>query len=599
MMVLMAVLMGNMIVLPGVTTDYYAEAAIIKPSMKVNKITLYKGFGNHQLKLINLSSTASITYEAKNKKIASVNKSGAIAPIGIGTTTIYTYITQNQKKYKLATQVTVKQPYVDFTDSTDYLNINESYDFDAVAYGMKDKVIYSVSDTSYATINTYGTLKAKKSGKVTVYAKAGGKTVKQVVTIGSNRLTTFTKNLTISANEEVMIYISDKKEGETLTSSNENSKVTSTKMYGISKGRAKLVIYVKGRGEDKITIKSSNSNDRLILKVNVISKNTSRKELSASEIYKKASKSMVEIYVKGKYSEALGSGFFIGNNKVVTNYHVIEGSHTIRALTYDDEIYSVHKILGYDKVLDIAILEVKADYPALKISPIHVSAGENAYTLGSPLGLTGTFAKGMITSASRVVDRVDYIQTDAALSPGNSGGPLLNQYGEVIGINTLYLPEGQNLNFAVNISELYKINISKPTFVLDYYTNYQKEFTDNLLKEKTEYTNDAAKGQAIYSARGITGTLTSDSGEDYYTFQVAEAGWVQGIFEVDNDSDTNYLDIELMTDRLNPISFYDTENLGSYIETRVYLTPGYYKIKISSNNNDASQIYPYMFYLTY
>ena len=193
-------------------------------------------------------------------------------------------------------------------------------------------------------------------------------------------------------------------------------------------------------------------------------------ELTAQKIYEKASKATVEITASiSNVSYNLGSGFFIANGIVVTNYHVIEGANEIQIRTNDGTKYIVEQVLGYDKNIDIAILKINSINESLIINQEGVSVGETIYSLGSPLGLTGTFTDGMVSTASRIVDNINYIQITAPMSQGNSGGPLLNTYGEVMGINTWQYSNAQNLNFSINISELDKIDTTKPATVSEVY----------------------------------------------------------------------------------------------------------------------------------
>ena len=180
-----------------------------------------------------------------------------------------------------------------------------------------------------------------------------------------------------------------------------------------------------------------------------------KKALTAEQIYEKCSKATVEIVAEvdgDKYN--LGSGFFLDNGKVVTNLHVVAGAEKIQVTNYSGTTFDVQEILGYDKDIDLAVLKINSKNDYLIQNQEGVTAGESVYILGSPLGLTGSFADGMVSSPSRKIEGVDYIQVTAPMSPGNSGGPLINRYGEVMGINTWQFADGQNLNFSININEI-------------------------------------------------------------------------------------------------------------------------------------------------
>lgn len=195
-----------------------------------------------------------------------------------------------------------------------------------------------------------------------------------------------------------------------------------------------------------------------------------KKELTSKEIYKKAAKATVEITAKvSSTNYNIGSGFFIDNGILVTNYHVIAGTNEIQVTTYSGNTYTVQQVLGFDEDIDVAILKVNSTNESLVKNQEGVTVGEDIYVLGSPLGLTGTFTSGMVSSASRIVEGVDYIQVTAPMSPGNSGGPLLNTYGEVMGINTWQYADGQNLNFSININEIENVDTSNPISVSEFY----------------------------------------------------------------------------------------------------------------------------------
>jgi hypothetical protein len=152
-----------------------------------------------------------------------------------------------------------------------------------------------------------------------------------------------------------------------------------------------------------------------------------------------------------------GSGFFIdANGTIVTSYHVIEYANAIDVDMPDGSKYTVTSIISFDEMLDLAILKIDTTAaPALTVSQDAPIVGEPVYANGSALGkLDGTFTSGTISSTSREVNGISCIQMDAAISSGNSGGPLVNRYGEVIGVNAMSYNGGENLNLAVKIDNL-------------------------------------------------------------------------------------------------------------------------------------------------
>jgi S1-C subfamily serine protease len=184
-----------------------------------------------------------------------------------------------------------------------------------------------------------------------------------------------------------------------------------------------------------------------------------KKELTASDIYNssKAKVVLLMTYDKSYIPVAQGSGFFINKNTLVTNYHVIEGSHTVELKVIgEDDFIKGAKIISASKKHDIAIIETKEDHSFFEIDSLNAeSIGSKIYTIGNPRGLEGTISDGII-SAKRKED-FDLIQITAPISPGNSGGPLINEKGKVIGVSTYSILNSQNINFAVPIKYINEI----------------------------------------------------------------------------------------------------------------------------------------------
>lgn len=151
-----------------------------------------------------------------------------------------------------------------------------------------------------------------------------------------------------------------------------------------------------------------------------------------------------------------GTGFVVrSDGYILTNSHVIRGSKgaTIKVTLNDKRSFEA-KVVGTDNFSDLALLKIEAkDLPELKIgSSTNLRPGEFAIAIGSPLGYDHTVTLGIISAVGRAVDvngNITFIQTDAAINRGNSGGPLLNLKGEVIGVNTAIRQDAQNIGFSI------------------------------------------------------------------------------------------------------------------------------------------------------
>ena len=195
-------------------------------------------------------------------------------------------------------------------------------------------------------------------------------------------------------------------------------------------------------------------------------------ELSASEVYNTCAMSVVEITAKNSVSKKTGTGFFCDTEgTVITNYHVIEGCTDVQISLYNGQIYKVNCVIGYDAARDIAILDTFCtESVPLTFGTEDVYTGQTVYTLGSSLGLTGTFSNGIVSCAKRILGDKQFIQVTAPISPGNSGGPLLDAKGRVIGINTACMVDGQNLNFAIPIADVSNVPADKEMELEDMFT---------------------------------------------------------------------------------------------------------------------------------
>ena len=191
--------------------------------------------------------------------------------------------------------------------------------------------------------------------------------------------------------------------------------------------------------------------------------------LPAEDIAEKALAATVYLEMKDKNGKTLGigSGFFVRHNLIATNYHVIEGAAKGTAkLVGKSTTYKIEGVTATDKTNDLALLKVTA----YRIKPLSlgnsdsVKIGATVYVAGNPKGLEGTFSDGIISSR-RAKDTKERLQMTAPISPGSSGGPVLNRKGEVIGVSFAGHPalDAQNLNFAIPSKYLKKLlEQSKP-----------------------------------------------------------------------------------------------------------------------------------------
>jgi putative serine protease PepD len=200
---------------------------------------------------------------------------------------------------------------------------------------------------------------------------------------------------------------------------------------------------------------------------------------SISEIYANEARGVVQViatqvstdfFGSQRQASALGSAFVIDTaGHIVTNYHVVEGAQKVQVNFSGDDRMDA-KVIGTDPSTDLAVLQIDAQARALTPLPLgdsdHVNVGDAVVAIGNPFGLERTVTAGIVSALQRqitapngfAIDEV--IQTDAAINKGNSGGPLLNANGEVIGVNAQIETEtGGNvgIGFAIPINTVKEV----------------------------------------------------------------------------------------------------------------------------------------------
>jgi len=165
---------------------------------------------------------------------------------------------------------------------------------------------------------------------------------------------------------------------------------------------------------------------------------------------------VIEESVKGVVSIGTdmsgGTGFIVDSEGyVVTNQHVIDDAVQIRVLTYDRRVYSA-ELIGQDLLRDLALLKLEGKFDSLELGDSdEVQVGKKVIAIGNPLGLSFSVSEGIVSALNRIGPNGfrEYIQTDVSLNPGNSGGPLIDSSGKVIGINNFKLGDSEGLGFAL------------------------------------------------------------------------------------------------------------------------------------------------------
>jgi trypsin-like peptidase/surface-adhesin protein E len=177
----------------------------------------------------------------------------------------------------------------------------------------------------------------------------------------------------------------------------------------------------------------------------------------ASDIVARSAPAVVTIKTFDEAGQAigLGSGFRVSSGRVVTNAHVVAGASRVEVFDNNEQLLGTATFAeAVSTTVDLAILpRLGVRTAQLAIAPTLPPVGDRVVVIGAPEGLSNTVSDGLV-SAVRSIDGRTLLQISAPISPGSSGGPVLNTRGEVVGVSVSMLREGQNLNFAVPLNDL-------------------------------------------------------------------------------------------------------------------------------------------------
>lgn len=167
---------------------------------------------------------------------------------------------------------------------------------------------------------------------------------------------------------------------------------------------------------------------------------------------------LYKIVYKVSHASGSGSCFYLHSHSVfVTNYHVVEGYQTLAIHDQERNPFLAHVILTNPEA-DLALLRAEGDFshlPQLKLStPESLSIGQKVYVAGFPFGMPFTVTEGAVSSPKQLLGNQNFIQTDAAVNPGNSGGPMFNAQGELIGVTVSKMIDADNMGFGVLLDKL-------------------------------------------------------------------------------------------------------------------------------------------------
>lgn len=186
------------------------------------------------------------------------------------------------------------------------------------------------------------------------------------------------------------------------------------------------------------------------------------------------------------YTETgVGSGFSIKENIIITNAHVVESNKNVAIKLYDGTTVK-GQVIKTDIEKDLALIKTDKQLTPLNINMDNISIGQEVYAIGAPKDMPYTMTKGIISALDRKLGKNSYIQIDASVNSGNSGGPLVDESGNVIGIITLKASDAEGIGFAVDTKDI-------NSFIEGAENTEQQDYskTENEENDVSESKNDA------------------------------------------------------------------------------------------------------------
>lgn len=338
--------------------------------------------------------------------------------------------------------------------------------------------------------------------------------------------------------------------------------------------------------------------------------------LSATETAKLLSSKSVVIHCYDSEDNEIsgGSGFFINDTgHIVTCYHVIENTDKVVAVTNNGVKYVVQNVIHADIDKDLVVLSInKTGSDPVELGDSNaIETGNKIYTYSSPLGISNTLTEGIINNKNVFIEGSYFIQISASISPGSSGGEVVDEYGSVIGIIAGWIIGGQNMNLAIPVSVLKSMLIQTP--LNQPFADFQEENNSFSVLLEKEPNNVLAEAQPILSYLPVGGIIDSFNDMDFYEFEITQTEeifivvwWMNDEFETSNDY-TNKLNLTILNSSGDSISvgsltFIDVDEPdGDFYVKRSIITllPGIYYIRVNAFDNQVNQEFTGEDYLLY
>ncbi len=334
--------------------------------------------------------------------------------------------------------------------------------------------------------------------------------------------------------------------------------------------------------------------------------------LSSGEIYEKASPAvfLIELFDKKDVLLGSGSGFFVSaEGHFITNYHVIEDAYRAKVHLADGTTYPVDVVWGVDAANDLAILQIqttkKMPYLTVANSDL-IENGDKVYALGSPNGKMNTFTQGVITNKQQLVKEKVMIQMTAPIAAGSSGGALLNERGQVIGVTTSGVKNEKNIGFAMAANHIGKIPLTEGESLAFLFGEHHEGTipTDEEGNYYEQEPNDTRGYANVFPPdEMMIGAIDTPNDVDMFRIPVTEKTYIAVGLTCGSEWYTKNLVLMLIDDEENVLAVSETEMINDSMMQTLYGTMekgDYYLVLMQNGPKDRDRLwYNVPYYMIY
>lgn len=461
------------------------------------------------------------------------------------------------------------------------------------------RLTWTSSNKNIVTVSTNGKVKAVSLGTATITARnaASGKFVNfQITVVPKLSATTAVKSITL--NQPVLsLQVGEK--GALVArilpvTATDKSIVWQSSHPQVASVDSTGVVTAIAAGEAIITAENPASKVKTRSRIKVL-----KPLLTAEEVFTKVNPAVVKIEMLNKNNEVLGSGSGVimrSDGIVLTNFHVISDiSSPVMAriiLENGTTTFLTDTVLGYDAARDLAILKIneKILLPSVEIvsEDNPVIPGSVVYALGSPNGIQNSMTTGEVTNKAFYFEStLPFLAHSAPLYPGNSGGALVNAYGELVGINDAVVTQGrQSIYLAIPIEAYAKLDLSTVTTIAEINRKFYVPLSGEGVVAESEPNDDLETSNAIpYLKSKIVGQIQNRFDYDGFTFKLTEDATMQFSFSMSDQRYNDYVGLVVLDDAGNLIArsqmSYSSITGESVLQAKVKLSPGSYWLVVT------------------